>query len=73
VSIRFDGYLYWQSGAPYYANIYITTHSDYRGRTYGMCGNNNDDVEDDHMKPNGEKMKSHYNIVASELYTSEWK
>ena len=73
VSIRFDGHLYWWSGRPYYANVYIQTTSDYRDKTFGMCGNNNDDVEDDHMKQNGEKLESHYNIVASELYTAEWK
>eukprot|EP00111_Clytia_hemisphaerica_P003526 TCONS_00010074-protein len=73
VSIRFDGHLYWWTGRPYYANVYIQTTSDYRDKTFGMCGNNNDDIEDDHMTKDGKKLESHFNIVASELYTAEWK
>lgn len=68
VKIDFNGYTY---GSYIFANVYITAMSDYRERTFGMCGNNNGNPNDD-LK--GERVYNAYNgIVAPLDYTSEWK
>lgn len=65
--------LVWASLNFWSSNVYITTPSNYKGITKGMCGNRNGNKNDDLMLRDGTVIKVQNGAKTPLNYADDWK